>query len=53
MAEYEDSISRLIQSTDGVIQKFQGKRTHDSPIALAWAIAQRQDLDTTVAATIE
>ncbi|KAI9457035.1 hypothetical protein HD554DRAFT_2143532 [Boletus coccyginus] len=50
---YEDTISTLIQSTDSAIQRFSGKRTHDSPIALAWAIAQRQDLETTVAATID
>jgi len=53
MTGYEDTISTLIQSTDGAIQKFKGKRTHDSPIALAWAIAQREDLETTVAATID
>jgi len=53
MARYEDTISTLIQSTDSAIQRFNGKRTHDSPVALAWAIAQRQDLETTVAATIE
>ncbi|KAF8554024.1 hypothetical protein OG21DRAFT_1143437 [Imleria badia] len=50
---YEDTVSKLIQSTDGMVQKFQGKRIHDLPIALAWAIAQRQDLETTVAATID
>ncbi|KAG9316108.1 hypothetical protein JVU11DRAFT_3782 [Chiua virens] len=53
MTGYEDTVSTLIQSTDAAIQKFHQKRTHDTPIALAWAIAQRQDLETTIAATID
>ncbi|KAG6372155.1 hypothetical protein JVT61DRAFT_7945 [Boletus reticuloceps] len=53
MAGYEDTISTLIQSTDGAIKKLSGKRTHDLSIPLTWEVAQRQDLETTVTATID
>ncbi|KAG6378076.1 hypothetical protein JVT61DRAFT_13759 [Boletus reticuloceps] len=50
--KFEDTIPTLIKLFCAEVQRFPGIRMYNQPASLMWSIAQRGDVDTTIAATI-
>jgi hypothetical protein len=50
---YKATIAKLIEDTDKEIQKYFDVSSHTEPISLAWAVAQRSNVDINIEASIE